>query len=149
MEICVSHMLQNQMAQVGLLFVRLNIKHCARALSLRVLTKAIQPLPPPSPHSRVWQQAEPGDEQLLSCWPLKALPAWPAPTSVPAGFLCRPLIENGPAGQPVNSFNPFLSSPPLVGLAFFLIRVTILVRLHWALTAASLFCTSSAQSWHE
>lgn len=146
MEICVSHMLQNQMVQVGLLFVRLNIKHCSLApslsLSLRVLTKAIQPLPPPGSHSRVWQQAEPGDEQLLSCWSPKALPARPAPTSVPAGFFCRPLIENSPAGQPVNSFNPFLSRLPLVGLAFF-IRITSLVRLHWALTSVSFFCISN------
>jgi hypothetical protein len=45
-------MLQNQMVQVGLLFVRLNIK---LSLSLRILTKAIIQFtsPTPGPHSRV------------------------------------------------------------------------------------------------
>ena len=55
--------------------------------------------------------------------------AWPAPASAPAGFLCRPLIENSAAGQPVNSFNPFLPSPPPLGQALLLIRATILMSL--------------------
>ena len=120
-------MFQNQMVQVGLLFVRLNIKHCP--LALRVLTKAGQTPPPPETPTPGFDNRLNQEMSNFSAAGLQRHSAWPAPASAPAGFLCRPLIENSAAGQPVNSFNPFLPSPPTLGQALLLIRATILMSL--------------------
>ena len=103
------------MVQVGLLFVRLNIKHCP--LALRVLTKAGQTPQPPETPSLGFDNRLNQEMSNFSAAGLRRHSAWPAPSSAPAGFLCRPLIENCAAGQPVNFFNPFLPSPPPLGQA--------------------------------
>lgn len=60
MEICVSHMLQNQMVQVGLLFVSLNIKHCLLSLLSQGFNKSYpvyqSPTPTPGFHNRLNQK---------------------------------------------------------------------------------------------